>query len=176
VSQHLCRIVVCSTIVLVVGVVVTALGTRYDVVDKMTGFDLLVIFTVVAGLLAVLAMIALIVTFVTARSALTTIRTTGVLTALAVLGGYAVLGDRWMAPMGDYPMIHDVFISRDASDATGILEHTLVRVVAAEEALRKVERRGTQGRGAPVSRQGLAGGSRSAGCADGGGAGAGSRG
>jgi acyl-CoA dehydrogenase len=37
-------------------------------------------------------------------------------------------------------LTRDVFISRDASDATGILEHTLVRVVAAEEALRKVER------------------------------------
>jgi acyl-CoA dehydrogenase len=37
-------------------------------------------------------------------------------------------------------LTREIFVSRDPDDPTGILEHTMVKVVAAEEAQRKVER------------------------------------
>jgi uncharacterized protein (DUF1499 family) len=89
----------------------TAITTRFDMIEKLSGFRLLMHFNIVAIMLAVLSLIISVWALIQ-RLPVRWI-SKSVIAFVAALS-YVTFVDRWLAPVSYFPLLHDV--STDLSD------------------------------------------------------------
>jgi uncharacterized protein (DUF1499 family) len=100
-----------AAIALALLIVGTAIATRFDLIEKLSGFRWLMHFNIAAITLAVLSLIITVWALIQRLSASWVSKS--VIAFVAALS-YVIFVDRWLAPISLFPLLHDV--STDLSD------------------------------------------------------------
>jgi hypothetical protein len=103
------RIAGAAGLLVFLGIAFSATATRYDFVDKLTGFHALMVLAQVARVVTALGLIGFSIALWTRRTLPAGARPfIATLLALFVGGGYFLFVEQWMAAVDEFPILHDI--------------------------------------------------------------------